>query len=256
MFERFHRGRAGRAGPAGTGLGLPIARELARRWGGDVELANRPEGGAAARITVPAPPREGRAFRSLTAARATVAPGMTRAAILWCLAALAGVVLVAGVTYAASGLSSQAIGLSSEPLGAGDDLCPPQRHPTPSPTGAADAPRRRAPGRRTARRGPRGRAPAAGAGPRGGARDARADRGPDGGPCPPPRRRSTTTRVRRRLERRGPRPGPGRDDSGGATIEPGPAGHRGARLGRRQSSRDTSVRVWRALPREARTSTK
>ena len=58
VFERFHRGREGRAGPAGTGLGLPIARELARRWGGDVELANRPEGGAAARITVPAPPRE------------------------------------------------------------------------------------------------------------------------------------------------------------------------------------------------------
>ena len=58
VFERFHRGRAGRAGPSGTGLGLAIARELARRWGGDVELANRPEGGAAARITVPAPPRE------------------------------------------------------------------------------------------------------------------------------------------------------------------------------------------------------
>ena len=56
VFERFHRGRAGRAGPAGTGLGLAIARELARRWGGDVALANRPEGGAAARITVPAPP--------------------------------------------------------------------------------------------------------------------------------------------------------------------------------------------------------
>ena len=58
VFERFHRGRAGRAGPSGTGLGLPIARELARRWGGDVELANRDGGGAAARITVPAPPRE------------------------------------------------------------------------------------------------------------------------------------------------------------------------------------------------------
>jgi len=58
VFERFHRGRAGRAGPSGTGLGLAIARELARRWGGEVELANRPEGGAAARITVPAPPRE------------------------------------------------------------------------------------------------------------------------------------------------------------------------------------------------------
>jgi signal transduction histidine kinase len=55
VFERFHRGQAGRAGPSGTGLGLPIARELARRWGGDVELANRSEGGATARVTVPAP---------------------------------------------------------------------------------------------------------------------------------------------------------------------------------------------------------
>ena len=55
-------------GPPGTGLGLPIARELARRWGGDVELANRPEGGAAARITVPAP-----LSRALNPTRATVA---------------------------------------------------------------------------------------------------------------------------------------------------------------------------------------
>jgi two-component system, OmpR family, sensor kinase len=58
VFERFHRGRAGRGGPPGTGLGLAIAHELARRWGGDVELANRTDGGVAARITVPAPPRE------------------------------------------------------------------------------------------------------------------------------------------------------------------------------------------------------
>jgi signal transduction histidine kinase len=55
VFERFHRGRAGRAGPSGTGLGLPIARELARRWGGDVELTNRADGGVAARVSVPAP---------------------------------------------------------------------------------------------------------------------------------------------------------------------------------------------------------
>ena len=51
VFERFHRGRAGRAGPPGTGLGLPIARELMRRWGGDVTLANRDGGGAAATIS-------------------------------------------------------------------------------------------------------------------------------------------------------------------------------------------------------------
>jgi two-component system, OmpR family, sensor kinase len=53
VFERFHRGAAGRAGPNGTGLGLPIARELARRWGGDVTLANRDGGGARATLIVP-----------------------------------------------------------------------------------------------------------------------------------------------------------------------------------------------------------
>jgi signal transduction histidine kinase len=53
VFERFHRGSAGRAGPKGTGLGLPIARELARRWGGDVTLVNRESGGARATITFP-----------------------------------------------------------------------------------------------------------------------------------------------------------------------------------------------------------
>jgi signal transduction histidine kinase len=55
VFERFHRGRAGRGGPPGTGLGLPIARELARRWGGDVRIANRAGGGAVATIDFPAP---------------------------------------------------------------------------------------------------------------------------------------------------------------------------------------------------------
>ncbi len=58
VFERFHRGHAGRSGPAGTGLGLPIARELARRWGGDVTLTNRQDGGGA-RATVTVPPFPG-----------------------------------------------------------------------------------------------------------------------------------------------------------------------------------------------------
>jgi two-component system, OmpR family, sensor kinase len=53
VFGRFHRGAAGRAGPTGTGLGLPIARELARRWGGDVTLVNRDGGGARATLEVP-----------------------------------------------------------------------------------------------------------------------------------------------------------------------------------------------------------
>ena len=41
VFERFSRGSAGRRGPSGTGLGLPIARELTRQWGGEVTLRNR-----------------------------------------------------------------------------------------------------------------------------------------------------------------------------------------------------------------------
>ena len=53
VFARFHRGAAGRGGAPGTGLGLPIARELMRAWGGDASLANRPEGGARATLTAP-----------------------------------------------------------------------------------------------------------------------------------------------------------------------------------------------------------
>ena len=51
VFDRFHRGRTGKAGVSGTGLGLAIARELMRRWQGEVTIANRVPGpGAAARI--------------------------------------------------------------------------------------------------------------------------------------------------------------------------------------------------------------
>jgi signal transduction histidine kinase len=54
VFERFHRGTAGRRGPTGTGLGLPIARELARRWGGDVTIERREGRGSVARVRLPA----------------------------------------------------------------------------------------------------------------------------------------------------------------------------------------------------------
>ncbi len=72
--------------------------------------------------------------------------------VLWILAAVAGVLLVAGVTAAASSLSTQTIGLSSEPLSAGEQLTPratatptpkpkagkkPKRTPTPTPTPTA-----------------------------------------------------------------------------------------------------------------------
>lgn len=55
IFERFHRGTAGRLGPSGTGLGLNIAREIAREWGGEVTLENRggDSGGAVAALTLP-----------------------------------------------------------------------------------------------------------------------------------------------------------------------------------------------------------
>ncbi len=57
IFERFSRGSAGRNGPSGTGLGLPIARELIRQWGGEVTLASREDGGT--RATIQLPPEEG-----------------------------------------------------------------------------------------------------------------------------------------------------------------------------------------------------
>ncbi len=53
VFDRFSRGSAGRRGPGGTGLGLPIARELTRQWGGDVTLARRDGSGTRASIRIP-----------------------------------------------------------------------------------------------------------------------------------------------------------------------------------------------------------
>jgi signal transduction histidine kinase len=53
VFDRFHRGRAGRAGPSGSGLGLAIARELARAWSGDVVIESREGGGSVAVLCLP-----------------------------------------------------------------------------------------------------------------------------------------------------------------------------------------------------------
>jgi two-component system, OmpR family, sensor kinase len=56
VFERFHRGRAGRQGPEGSGLGMAIARTLARAWHGEARLGNRAGGGAVAVLEFPATP--------------------------------------------------------------------------------------------------------------------------------------------------------------------------------------------------------
>jgi signal transduction histidine kinase len=54
VFERFHRARGD---VPGTGLGLPIVRALAERWGGTARIRNAPTGGARAEVRLPAAPR-------------------------------------------------------------------------------------------------------------------------------------------------------------------------------------------------------
>jgi len=60
VFERFYRGDPAR-NPAqgGGGLGLTIARTLARSLGGDVDAANHPEGGALFTVRLPQAAPEG-----------------------------------------------------------------------------------------------------------------------------------------------------------------------------------------------------
>ena len=54
VFEPFHRLEGSRnRETGGTGLGLPIARDILRAHGGDVSLANRDGGGVRATVTLP-----------------------------------------------------------------------------------------------------------------------------------------------------------------------------------------------------------
>jgi len=54
VFEPFHRGEKSRnRDTGGTGLGLAVARGIARAHGGDVVLSNRSGGGLEARLTLP-----------------------------------------------------------------------------------------------------------------------------------------------------------------------------------------------------------
>jgi signal transduction histidine kinase len=54
IFERFHR-MASHEQIAGTGLGLPIARDLARRMAGDLDVASAPGGGSSFVLVLPGP---------------------------------------------------------------------------------------------------------------------------------------------------------------------------------------------------------
>jgi hypothetical protein len=52
----------------------------------------------------------------------------TRTLLAWIAVGLVGLALAAGVTYAATQLSSQRIGLSAEPPSAGQELASPRTH--------------------------------------------------------------------------------------------------------------------------------
>jgi hypothetical protein len=52
----------------------------------------------------------------------------TRTLLAWIAVGLIGLALAAGVTYAATQLSSQRIGLSAEPPSAGQELASPRTH--------------------------------------------------------------------------------------------------------------------------------
>jgi hypothetical protein len=60
-----------------------------------------------------------------------------RTLLVWIAVGLIGLALAAGVTYAATQLSSQRIGLSAEPPSAGEELAPRVTHPQGSHTTTA-----------------------------------------------------------------------------------------------------------------------
>ena len=72
IFERFYR-MAGHDRITGTGLGLPIARDLARAMGGDLVVASVPEAGSTFLLALPGPTSVAPDVVSETLARVLVA---------------------------------------------------------------------------------------------------------------------------------------------------------------------------------------
>jgi signal transduction histidine kinase len=54
-FELFYRGEGAVTAAPGFGLGLPVARALARQHGGEVTIAARPQGGVEVTVELPTP---------------------------------------------------------------------------------------------------------------------------------------------------------------------------------------------------------
>ena len=53
VFERLYRGATASAAPAGSGLGLPLAKSIVDGHGGAISLSNAEDGGAIARVVLP-----------------------------------------------------------------------------------------------------------------------------------------------------------------------------------------------------------
>jgi signal transduction histidine kinase len=54
IFEPFYRSASSAAGESGTGLGLALVRQIARRHGGEARCLARPEGGSCFEVVIPA----------------------------------------------------------------------------------------------------------------------------------------------------------------------------------------------------------
>lgn len=59
IFERFYRGDAARVRGEGSGIGLTVARGLARAMQGELNVTSRPGEGSTFTLTLPPPAREG-----------------------------------------------------------------------------------------------------------------------------------------------------------------------------------------------------
>jgi signal transduction histidine kinase len=90
IFDRFER-LAAHESISGTGLGLPIARDLARRMGGDLDVASVPGSGSAFVLALPVPVANGDVRSALAAAVAGEEQGLEERAVLGALATAAAV---------------------------------------------------------------------------------------------------------------------------------------------------------------------